>query len=252
MEERFESHGQSRWARTSRVPLRNAEGMVIGVAGFAEDITDRQRAEEERKQALNEKDHLMRELNHRVKNNLKMVSSLVHLKDSALGEEIDLSDLSHQIDAIQIVHEKLQDSTEVKHINIRSYVGDLLTAIFRSSTNQHVSVHNRLPDLLVRTRAAVPLGLIVNELATNAIKHGFVGTEHHSFTVTLEADQKEEHYLLNVTNTGRAFPKDIDVEHPDTLGLQLLSALVSQLHGRLDVKREPNPTFTIRFPVEQV
>jgi two-component sensor histidine kinase len=106
-------------------------------------------------------------------------------------------------------------------------------------------------DISIRTKAAVPIGLIINETATNAIKHGFTGEEDARFSVTMEADAEERNYVLTISNTGQPLPEDVDIKNPQTLGLQLIQALVSQLQGTLAVERRPNPTFTIRFPKSQ-
>jgi two-component system, sensor histidine kinase PdtaS len=93
------------------------------------------------------------------------------------------------------------------------------------------------------------LGLIVNEMATNAIKHGFNGKKDAVFSVTMKADRENNRYELAFSNTGNPFPKDIDVENPQTLGLSLISALIEQLGGTIELKREPNTVFAIRFPM---
>jgi two-component sensor histidine kinase len=208
-------------------------------------------AEEQRtraEQALEDQKELMRELTHRVKNNLNMVSSLVQLKNAALGSDADLSDISNQIEAIQIVHQKLHQTTDVSHIDLRSYVADLLRTIFASFADQEVHVENRVPELSIRTKTAVSLGLIVNETATNAIKHGFTETEEARFTVALEEETDGERYRFTISNSGRPFPADIDPEKADTLGLRLISALAGQLQGTIELERRPAPVFHIRFP----
>jgi PAS domain S-box-containing protein len=212
------------------------------------DITERKEAEEELRRAAQEKEHLMRELNHRVKNNLLMVSSLVSLKDAALGSAVDLSDVSNQIRAIQIVHQKLQKAADITEIELRDYVHELLEGVFASFAQKRVHIDNRLPEMTVGTRLAVPLGLIINELATNAIKHGFTGAEEPLFSVEMAHDPETGRWVLTASNTGAPFPPSVDIDAPQTLGLQLLTALVSQLHASLDVQREPHPLFTIRIP----
>jgi two-component sensor histidine kinase len=93
----------------------------------------------------------------------------------------------------------------------------------------------------------VSIGLLVNEAATNAMKHGFTGDESAEFTVTLNEEPESDRYELVLSNSGRPFPRDVDIENPDTLGLQLIQALVSQLGGTLELQREPRPVLTVRF-----
>ena len=96
----------------------------------------------------------------------------------------------------------------------------------------------------------MPLGLIINEIATNAIKHGFNEKETAVFSIKMEKDKEKNQYELTLSNTGKPFPEEIDIENTDTLGLRLISALVAQIGGTIDLKRKPHPVFTIRFPME--
>ncbi len=211
------------------------------------DITKRKRNAEMLQTAVTEKDFLMRELNHRVKNTLAMISSLIELKGASLGPDVDLSDISSQITAIQIVYEKLYKTNNITHIDLREYIQELLSAVF-SFHRKSVAIENTVADISIHTQRAVPVGLIVNELATNAIKHGFTAEEPR-FTVGLEEDKAEGRYVLTVSNTGNPFPETVTLDNPETLGLRLISALVEQLEGTIDLQRNPRPVFTVRFPV---
>jgi PAS domain S-box-containing protein len=214
------------------------------VLTIVREITERKRAEEER-------EFLMRELNHRVKNNLAMISSLIHLKCSEMKEEIDLSDIIHQIDAIRIVHEKLQQANEIAHVELRDYILDILSTVFESFAAHHIEVEEDIESLTVRTRNAVPIGLIVNEIATNAIKYGFTGQEEARFTIGMHEHTDEGVYRLIISNSGPPFPEGIDLEDPQTLGMRLIRTLVQQLDGTVDLQKRPHPEFTIRIPVEE-
>ena len=107
---------------------------------------------------------------------------------------------------------------------------------------------SRGDDCLSSTKTAVPLGLIINELATNAIKYGFANGREAVYAVDLRTDASENQYVLTVSNTGNPFPADIGLDNPETLGLRLVTALVQQLRGTIELQREPYPVFTIRFP----
>jgi PAS domain S-box-containing protein len=209
-------------------------------------IVLRKQGVERLQRLIEDKDFLLKELNHRVKNNLYMISSLISLKDSSLGEEVDLSDISRQIDAIRIVHDELYQGEEITHINLREYVQELLSTVFSFSSRQ-VEIENNMKDVSIGTRTAIPIGLIVNEIATNAIKHGFT-EEETRFTVDLQEDTSKNQYILTLSNTGRPFHKDVNVDNPATVGLQLISALVEQIDGTFELQKEPYPVFTIRFP----
>ncbi|MDZ7792237.1 MAG: PAS domain S-box protein [Spirochaetia bacterium] len=221
-------------------------GEIVGVEGFLFDITDRKKTEQE-------KTLLMNELNHRVKNNLLMVNSLVRLKESALEGTADLSDIRHQIDAIRIVHEKLYKTGEITHINMRDYIQDLLTTIFSSFYSEAVTLDSQVENFYLNTKDAVALGLIINEIATNAIKYGFYTGDNAGrkamFNVRMVKDFDTNEYILSLSNSGNPFPEDINFENAETLGLRLISILTRQLDGTVELQKNPQPLYTIRFPV---
>ncbi|MFW6274964.1 MAG: PAS domain S-box protein, partial [Spirochaetota bacterium] len=153
-------------AHVTNSPVYSNEGELIGIIGISYDVTERRKTERE-------KEYLMSELNHRVKNNLALISSLIYLKDAELGEAADLDDLMGQIKAVQMVHEKLFQTNEVTHIDLKEYLHDLLNSLFSSLTSLPVSLECRMDHVPIETKTAGSIGLIINELATNAIKHGF-------------------------------------------------------------------------------
>jgi PAS domain S-box-containing protein len=211
-------------------------------------ILKQKQAESELRRTIKEKDFLLEEINHRVKNNLAIISSLIHLKDTALGKSVDLSDITNQINAIALVHEKLYKSESITNINLSEYIEEMLATIFSSFTKNHVAIKNTIGEIVLPTKSAVTLGLIINEVATNAIKHGFTSDVQPEFTVSMEDDTQNGQYVLTLSNSGNPFPEDIDLDHPTTLGLRLISALVGQLKGTIELVRKPSPEFTIRFP----
>jgi two-component sensor histidine kinase len=197
-----------------------------------------------------EKDELMKELNHRVKNNLLMISSLIRLKDDTLGTDIDLSDIERQITAIRIVHEKLYETENVSSIDMQDYLAEILTAVF-SFYPEDVEKDIRMNTIVLDTKTAVSVGLIVNEIATNAVKHGFASGKKAKFVMEMFEDSQNKEYCLTLSNSGTALPEYIDICNPPSLGLQLINSLVGQLEGSIELKREPETTFIIRFPVEK-
>lgn len=105
---------------------------------------------------------------------------------------------------------------------------------------------------MLPTKTAIPLGLIINELATNAVKHGFDPGERARFTLSLEQDESGSRYTLTVSNSGNPFPPDIDIREAQTLGLRLITALAGQLNGTIELEREPETTFLITFPLHSL
>ncbi len=228
-------------------PIHSSD-ISLGVTFTAMDITEVKQVEADLRKALDQKDFLMRELNHRIKNNLSMVSSLISLKDSEIDS--DLSDLKHRIDTIRLVHEKLQQYKDIEKIEVKDYFQEILETLFTSSTDKDVHIVNTIESVTISTKTAIALGLIINEIATNAIKYGFTSEEEARFTVSMAEDKENHLYNLSLSNSGNPFPDDIDIENTETSGLQLISILVQQLGGTLQLEKRPSSKFTLRFPVE--
>ncbi|MFP4444379.1 MAG: sensor histidine kinase, partial [Spirochaetia bacterium] len=237
------------WVETLGKILTDENGNPERIIFSTRDITEQRHKENILQKAMKEKEFLMRELNHRVKNNFNMVSSLISLKE---GEtDYDLSDLKHRIDVIKLVHEKLHQQNDIEHIALKEYFQELLESIFYSTSRWTVQIINNIEDVSIPQKAAIPLGLVVNEIATNAVKYGFTNNEEARFSVDMMKDSDGKHYSLTLSNTGNPFPEEIGLENPETMGLQLVSSLVAQLNGTIELQKKPNPVFTIRFPIRE-
>lgn len=250
---------QTRWRRrdgtvidvlVSSAPIEE-DGPGTRVIFTAFDITEYKQGERSLQRALEEKEQLMRELNHRVKNNLNMVSSLINLKEADLKGQADLSDIQNQLDAIRTVHEKLAQTDGALTINLKSYLSDLLTSGFHwPYSAPHPEIRMDIAEAVVPAKTAASLGLIVNELATNAAKHAFQDVHEPRLSVEFSVNKKTGEYLLKVSNNGNPFPEHITPDEPATggLGLQLISAMVAGLEGEISLRREPETTITVRIP----
>lgn len=244
--------GERRRIEQMAFSIRTQKG--YRVCSIARDISRHRTLQEKLERSVREKDDLLKEVNHRVKNNLLMVTSLLRLKQVELGRNVDLSDLEHQIDAIRIVHEKLAHSDSVTHVDLGQYIGDLLSAVFGRMSTRPVRIENTIGVFDVATRTAVPLALIINELALNAIKHGFSNAAEAVFSVGLERHDlgNSVECVLEVANTGNPIDDAIDFENSTTLGFRLIYALTDQIQATLSIVRKPIPVFTIRFPLSSV
>ena len=211
------------------------------------DLTEMQAAQTRLEELVEVKERLISEINHRVKNNLNMVSSMVSLKDAELGDTADLTDIRNQIQAISFIHEKLHARSDAIEVDFGAYIGSLLPEAF-SFSPRAVTLNIDIEEIRLPAGTAAVLGVIINELATNAMKHGFGGTEEPIFSLSLGADEGAGEFLLVVSNSGPPIPADVDLTNPSGLGLRLISALVEQLRGELSLERAPSPTFRIRFP----
>lgn len=252
--------GSYRWFETvgrRRVLETGREIVVFNTR----DVSERIEGEQALERALQEKQYLLQELNHRVKNNLSLVSALIYTKEDALGGEVDLSDLRNRIDTVRLVYDKLHRAEEVSSVNLREYLNDLLTTVFASLSGRSVKVEAEIASVHASPGVAVPLGLIVNEIATNAVKHAFepqvVAAEAEpSFRASLSAGEPTsasggaQDYVLELSNNGPPIPDSVDLENPASLGMQLITLLSKQIGGALELQRTPHPSFMIRFPLE--
>ena len=240
--------GEVRWVHSRGEVVHNEQGEPVKLVGSFLDITERKQAQIDLQKALAQKNQLMRELNHRVKNNLHMVSSLISLKDAALGDAVDLSDIMSQVDTIAFIYEKLQRSDHAGLVDFATYARDLVTSIFNQRFVGGIQIDIRIGDLQLPAKTATTLGLIINELATNAAKYGFAAEGAQRFTVSMETEHHDDAYTLTVSNTGHRFPDHVEPERAETLGLQLVYGLTAELDGAIELHRDPETTFTIRFP----
>ncbi len=216
---------------------------------FVIDITERRESERQKEAALEANRQLMRELNHRVKNHLFMVSTLVDLKDESLGSAADLSDIRGQVHTIAHLHEKLYQSDAVSTVELEPYVRGLLTDLFSLGPMPRVDLTVDIGQCPVGTDKATVVGLILNELGTNALKHGFANEATPWFAVTLEARHESEICVMTVQHNGAPLPEDVEAFASGISGLGLVRSLVSQIRGTLDIEGHPRPTFRIVFPI---
>ncbi|MFW5710659.1 MAG: PAS domain S-box protein [bacterium] len=233
---------ETRWfSMNARVSAELSDGTLI-IDGFAFDVSEQKQAREKLSAAI-------AEMNHRVKNNLALVASLISLKESALEESIDLSDVVNQIHAIKLVHERLYCSDDATHTELNAYLSEILHSVFSAWAHREVRIVTDIDKITVPCSTAVTLGLITNEIATNALKYGFVPKDGaHSFTATLhEVPAGSRSFLYTLSNSGPPFPPQIDPATADTLGMQLVTILVNQLQGTLELQKAPQPVFTIKF-----
>src|ERR1051326_2171219 len=233
--------------------ITDQEALVMSIV---RDITDRRRAEELIQASLREKEALLREIHHRVKNNLQITSSLLRLQAGAIenpeAREV-FAETQHRIRSMALVHEKLYQSTNLSLIDFGDYIRTLGDLLFQSFAVDPSRVLLTVVDdeVLLSIDTAVPCGLIVNELLLNALKHAFPEGGRGEIVVEL-SDSGDGWCRLAVRDDGVGLPDDMISEGVGTLGLQLVRGLVAQLDGRLAVERgRGGAGFTIHFPKER-
>jgi two-component system, chemotaxis family, CheB/CheR fusion protein len=218
-----------------------------------EDITDRRQAEIRIQASLTEKEVLLREIHHRVKNNLQIVSSLLSLQSNritdAAASEI-LQDSQNRVRAMALIHEILYQSSNLADLNFAEYVQTLVNNLFASYNVNRAAIDLRV-DVQAGTTLdvdrAVLCSLIINELVTNALKHGFAGDRHGEVLIKL-INSSDNLLTLSVANNGQELPPDFDLSNVRSMGLRLVMSLVKQIKGELEVERGESMVFKITFP----
>lgn len=155
-----------------------------------------------------------------------------------------------QIDALQLLYNRLNTAEEGKTINFKAYLEDLLEQIFRTFSRDDIRVDRKVDIDTLDSKLAGQIGLIINEVATNAVKHAYAGIEHPVFEVHISEDHASGEVVLRLANNGHPVPENISFDNPETLGMRLIKALVLQLDGRVELEREPHPVFTFHVPLD--
>jgi len=242
------------------VPVKK-EGKIVGLQGIMRDITAHKKAEEQIKSALREKEILLKEIHHRVKNNLQTISSLLSLQSGYIKDKQALKvfkNSQERVRAMALIHEKLYQSGDLAKIDFAGYVQSLVRYLFDSVSlkSEQVQLKIQIEDVVLDINTSMPLGLIINELVANSFKHAFPGNRKGELQVYLGKSEDDENeneseydydYTLIVRDNGIGFPEDLDFRSSDTLGILLVGTLVKQLHGVIDLERKNGTTFTIKF-----
>jgi two-component sensor histidine kinase/ABC-type amino acid transport substrate-binding protein len=207
-------------------------------------------AEAELKNLLEEKDILLREIHHRVKNNLSMVASLLSLHSLTHKGDIDnssLQDLGLRIESIAMVHEMLQNSSSMLEINMQDYLPKLVNNIIEGTSRQAglIEAENDIQIVCFNSDTAIPLGMIVTELLTNSLKYAF--PENRAGRVSISLKKTDNNYQFAFSDNGISLPDGYDISQSSSLGLKLVSLLVKQLGGIMKINTESGLGFIITF-----
>jgi PAS domain S-box-containing protein len=235
-------------------PLEDVNGKVVGSVHVARNITKRRKMENELRKTLEDKDMLMREIHHRVKNNLMVMSSLLNLQSRYIKDEVDreiFKDSQSRAQSMALIHEKLYRSGDLKRINMRDYIQSLSENLYRAylSDNGRVKIHLDVDEIMLDVDTAIPLGLILNELLTNSMKYAFPENQKGEIKVDFKINNQGK-FQLDVSDNGIGLPPKIGPENSDSLGMQLIYNLTQQIKGDLKVMNSEGARFRILFHEE--
>jgi PAS domain S-box-containing protein len=219
-------------------PIRNGEGKVMGSVHMAKDITDRMILEKQLESALDDKDMLMKEVHHRVKNNLMIISSLLNLQSRNIEDEVTrdiFKDSQSRAKCMALIHDKLYRSGDLKKIDMADYIQSLIKDIYQIYVlHGNIDVNTDLEKVMVDINTAIPLGLIINELLTNSFKYAYPEEKKGTVDVKFKKLGKERYYL-EISDQGVGLPPELDPKDCDTLGMQLIYNLTGQLKGTMEI-----------------
>jgi PAS domain S-box-containing protein len=214
------------------------------------DISERKKTEKRVMEALREKEVLLREIHHRVKNNMQVISSLLRLQSAKFAEaEVReaFRESQGRIKSMALVHEKLYGTQDLSRIDFADYVKSLTSSVFGShQLSGRIALQLDLEKTFLDINAAVPCGLILNELILNALKHAFPNNREGKILVELRENENGS-IRLTVRDNGIGLPEGCEPGKVESLGFQIISLLADQLEGRIDVRRENGTAITLRF-----
>ena len=231
----------------------DTRGRPVKMVGTILDITERKRTEDALHLALTEKTALVKEIHHRVKNNLAIMASLINMQVRQIKHPealAALDDTKARLLSMSLLHEMLYRSGRMDRVDVKGYLESLCAHLKQSlgMSAQGVQIHNRLPAALtMEIDQAVPCGLIVSELVSNAIKHAFPEARHGKIMVELVVEEPDS-ITLRVADNGIGLPETLSIDQAGTVGFTLVNALTQQLGGMLYIRRERGTLFEIHFP----
>ena len=242
-------------------PPHRIEDYVKSEGGYDETIPsevplffERKNIEEKIKQSLKEKNILLKEVHHRVKNNLQVISSLLNLQSNYVvndNAKLLFKETQNRIKTLALVHEKLYKSNDVEYVNLKDYIVSIVDLLSYSFDKESIEVVYDFESWVlerVSIDKAIPCGLFVNEIMSNAFKYAF--PKKIDARISLKLRNEESNYLIEISDNGVGMPEDIDLNTSNTLGIELINALVDQLDGELSFSAKNGVKYCLTFSVK--
>ena len=246
-----ESEDELEWVQVTSYPLEDVDsGRALGVVEFVRDITASVRTEQELKESLRQQEILVKEIHHRVKNNLNIVVSLLKLQ----RDEIDSVDKAREafdesmkrIHSMALIHESLYRRDKLSEVEMDSYISTMIEQIKYSISNvSDIEYVLDLEKIYLDITKAVPCGIIINELITNAAKHAF--SDHKEKTISISLKRDGEKVRLSVSDNGVGLPEGFSIQKSSSLGMSLVNILIKQLEGEISMDGRNGTTFVLQF-----
>ncbi len=249
IEEPWETKTGTKWVNTSKIPFVNDEGEIIGIIGISMDITDRKKAEEKIHSLLNEKELILKEVHHRLKNNLTTVHAILNLQTHTLKDPLAikaLEDTAKRVLSMSILYDKIYRSENVTAVNLADYLPSLIEHILSNFPNSgSVQTEQNIQNIVINAKTTQLLGIIINELLTNVMKYAFPDDAEGVITVT--AAQKNGHVTVIIQDNGKGYPNTGNINESSGFGTMLVNLLVKEVKGRIKIEQEHGTKVTFEF-----
>ncbi len=231
-------------------PIKDNDNNVIEISGIGFDITENKKNEERITQSLKEKEVLLKEVHHRVKNNMQVISSILNLQSSYVKDAYALNllkECQNRIKSMAFIHESLYQTKNFESVNFSEYVTTLSKNLVHtySINSKKIKLILTLDKLFLNLDSSIPCGLIINEIISNSLKYAFPDNRDGIIFVTLKVNNNN--VRIEAGDNGIGIPNHIDIKHTETLGLQLVDTLVEQINGTLVLERKKGTKFIIEF-----
>jgi PAS domain S-box-containing protein len=229
------------------------KGNVVGIRGVGIDLTERKRAEQLIKASLQEKEVLLREIHHRVKNNLAVVCGLLTLQAEYATDDAHrkmFEDTETRVRSMALAHEKLYQTEDLASLDAGEYVGGLVDHLVDSSSlGMPIQLKKEIDDVSFRLDIVIPLGFILTELVSNCLRHAFPKGREGAIRISLRSVAEKEFELV-VSDNGVGIPDGIDLQNPVSMGMDLVNTFASQINGDIEIRRDKGTEVRVRFGIE--
>ena len=242
--------GEKIWLESFYRPMYSSGNKITEMSCMAHDISDKKTIEYQMRESIREKEVLLQEVHHRVKNNLQVISSILNLQSSYVKDEKSLSILresQNRIKSMSFIHESLYQTRDFSKIEFTGYIRSLATNLIHTYhiRDSEIELKTDFEKNYLELDQAIPCGLIVNELVSNSLKYAFTGRKKGVILVSFKKENGE--FKLRLADDGVGLPKHLDIKETETLGLQLVNTLADQLDARISIDNEAGTDYLITF-----
>ncbi|MEG4370595.1 PAS domain S-box protein [Microcoleus sp. B4b_D2] len=247
----FLPDGTIRWVCDRAFPIYDESGKIYRIAGICEDISDRKLTDARIQAALREKEVLLKEIHHRVKNNMQVISSLLQLQAQYIEDEATLTlfeESQTRIHSMALIHEQLYQSEHLDRIALSPYVENLVANLYQSfgCGNTSIKFNLKVDPIYLNIETAIPCGLIINELVSNSLKYAFISSLAGEISINFHEINNSQ-FHLTIQDNGRGFPANFDWENTETLGLRLVKMLAYQLEASIAIDSQRGTCYSLIF-----